>query len=349
MKKKDLKKIKVKLDTSPLVTAHKTRGIGFYTRFLRDALAKRGDVELVTKEQEAEIIHYPFFDLFFNTLPLKPNKKIVVTIHDVIPLVFPKNYKPGVKGSLRLLAQIGKLRFVKAVITDSKNSKKDILNYLKVPFEKVYPIYLAPNPEIKPADAQLKAKVKRKFALPKKYLLYVGDINYNKNIPFLIKSLKYLPYEFKLVLVGKNFVPQDIPEWQAIEKQLALSDVKKRVKFLTTVDSSSELAAIYSQALVYVNPSLYEGFGLPVLEAMRAKTPVISLKNSSIPEIAGDKIIYLEKENPEELAELIEALDRWPKTKRMRWVSSAYKHSLKFSWEKTAAETVRVYQTIIHH
>lgn len=341
-------KLKLKLDTSPLASGHRFRGIGAYTRFLLQELNRLDQVELVEDEKVADVIHYPFFDLFFNTLPLKkPGKKVVVTIHDVIPLVFPKNYRPGVKGSLRLMAQITKLKLVDAVITDSKNSKKDIINYLKVPFGKIHPVYLAPNPEIKPLGLKAKNQVKRKYSLPKKYLLYVGDINYNKNIPFLIKSLKYLPYQFKLVLVGKNFMPQAIPEWEAIEKQLALSDVADRVKFLTNVDSSQDLAGIYANALVYVNPSLYEGFGLPVLEAMRAKTPVISLKNSSIPEIAGDKITYLNDENPEKLAELIEAIDRLPMSKRIKLINQAYEHSQQFSWVKTAQETVEVYARLL--
>ncbi len=343
-----MKKVKVKLDISPLSSKHRHRGIGVYTRYLHQALSELPEVELVDSELEAEVIHYPFFDLFFNTLPIKLTKKTVVTIHDVTPLVFLKNYRPGVKGSLRLLSQMTKLKLVDAVVTDSRNSKKDIINYLKVSPAKIFTTYLAPNPQIRPVNLKEKNRVRRKYSLPKRFFLYVGDINYNKNIPFLIKSLKYLPYQFKLLLVGKNFYPQEIPEWQAIAKQLALSDVTDRVKFLTNVDSSEDLSAIYANSLAYVNPSLYEGFGLPVLEAMRAKTPVISLKNSSIPEIAGDKAIYLQKEDPEELAKLIEAVNDWPIAQRRKWLKQAYEHSLGFSWEKTAKKTAEVYKRVVN-
>ncbi len=342
------KKISVKFDTSPLTNAHRARGIGVYTQMLQQALAENEQVELVSQARQADLIHYPFFDLFFNTLPLKLGQKIVVTIHDVTPLVFPQAYKPGMKGYLRFLAQLAKLKLVSAIITDSKHSKKDIMNYLKVPFEKIHPIYLAPNPSIQLLPEKKLQSVARRYHLPKSYLLYVGDINYNKNIPFLIKALKYLPFNFKLVLVGKNFRPQPIPEWAAIEKQIALSDVQKRVKFLTNVDSAEDLSAIYSQSLVYVNASLYEGFGLPILEAMRAKTVVISFDNSSIPEIAADKVIYLRKREAEHLAEVIKTVADWTKIKRKKWTNEAFHHSQQFTWQKTVQATVAIYEQVVH-
>jgi len=343
------KKISVKLDTTPLTNAHRTRGVGVYTKLLLQALKQSNAVKLVDDPRQAQVIHYPFFDLFFNSLPVNLTKKTVVTIHDVIPLVFPQQYKPGIKGNLRLLAQIGKLKFVNAVITDSINSKKDIVNYLKVPFDKIKAVHLAANPAIRRIPQEKLAFFSRKLHLPKKYLLYVGDINYNKNLSFLIKTLKYLPYQLKLVLVGKNFRSQPIPEWAAIEKQIALSDVARRVKFFNQVETDEDLAAIYSASLVYINPSLYEGFGLPILEAMQTKTPVISLRNSSIPEIAGDRVVYLGETNPERLADLVKNVIYWTKSKRKQWVNQAFQRSQQFSWEKTAKETVEVYQKIINH
>ncbi|MCA9369309.1 glycosyltransferase family 4 protein, partial [Candidatus Woesebacteria bacterium] len=189
--------------------------------------------------------------------------------------------------------------------------------------------------------------VRKKYGIPKQYLLYVGDINYNKNIPQLIKTLKYLPENIHLVCVGKNFFPQEITEWQWVEQQLALSDVADRVHFLTNilVDAKDELSALYSGAIAYIQPSLYEGFGLPVLEAMRCKVPVISSNRSSLPEVAGEHALLVEP-TAESFAQSVEEIIQWSKTKRTQWVSAASTWQKSFTWQKTAEETKAIYQKV---
>ncbi len=346
--------IKILLDDSPLSNAHSIRGVGTYTRFLAKNLSKNKGIQLsLAKEREpdfkAEITHYPFFDLFFSTLPLIKKTKTVVTIHDVIPLLFPKYYPVGKKGILALMRQRMALRNVDAVITDSNNSKTDIAKYLKFPLDKIQVVYLAANPELKVANEKEIARVARKYKLPKKYLLYVGDINYNKNIPQLIKTLKFLPKEINLVCVGKNFHPHDIPEWQWIESQIALSDVASRVKFLTELgsDSTVDLAAIYGGAVAYIQPSLYEGFGLPILEAMICQTPVICADNSSLPEVALNKALTVEEAKAENFALMVEKVLTWKKEQREKFVKAASIHAKKFTWDRTAKETANLYQEIL--
>ena len=346
--------IKVLIDTSPLSNASAIRGIGTYTRHLTNALEKEKNLEvmrssMLDKDFKADIIHYPFFDLFFSTLPVKRKLKTVVTIHDTIPLVFPEQYKPGVKGLANLVRQKLALKSVSAVITDSEASKKDIVHFFKYPANKIHVISLAANPELKAADEKQIRSAKRRYKLPSKYLLYVGDINYNKNLPQLIKTLKYLPKNIKLVLLGKNFTPQDIPEWQWIESQVALSNVEDRVIYLDNVlgDASEDLSAIYSGALAYIQPSLYEGFGLPVLEAMQCKTPVISSANSSLIEIGGKVVLFTEEETAEEFAKKVEEVLAWSKKERTNFINKAYKWSQQFSWKKTAKQTAELYQKLL--
>ena len=349
--------MKVLLDTSPLSDANATRGIGTYTRFLLDRLLNNQAIEVfqsgIMSEDElkkfsADVVHYPYFDFFFPTLPLKLITKTVVTIHDVIPLIFPKQYRPGKIGKVNFLRQKLALKAVNRIITDSESSKKDIIKHLGVPEDKISVIYLAANPKLQPLTKENLNKYQRKLRLPKNYLLYVGDINYNKNLPQLIKTLKFLEKDIKLVCVGNSFHPQEIPEWEAIEKQIALSDVNNRVKFSEDIvsDDPEELAAIYQGALAYIQPSLYEGFGLPILEAMQCQTPVICGKNSSLPEIAGQNAILVAEETAENFAEAVKEVLAWKKKDRQAFLDKTSKWANKFSWEKTAKETIKVYQEL---
>ncbi len=345
--------IKVLIDNSPMHDGNAIRGVGNYTRFLTESLRQQPEIELaLTKELptdfKPDIVHYPFFDLFLPTLPLIKRVKTVVTIHDVIPLLFPEYYPVGKRGMLALLKQKLALKQVDAVITDSQSSKTDIAKHLKFPLDKISVVPLAANPALKPNDEVVRNRVKRKLRLPKHYVLYVGDINYNKNIPHLIKTLKFLPDKIKLVCVGKNFYPHAIPEWQWIESQIALSDVADRVSFITDLPATAteELAAIYQGAIAYIQPSLYEGFGLPVLEAMTCQTPVVCANNSSLSEVALTKAIIVEQAKAEDFAAGVSEVLSWSENARKKFVKAAAAHAHTFSWQKTAAATFAVYKQL---
>lgn len=347
--------MKILIDTSPLDTGHAIRGIGTYTRFLAQYLEQVPDIEVVrsgTQEAESfkpDLIHYPYFDLFFSTLPLVRKHPTVVTVHDVIPLKFPDQYQPGLKGKARFLKQKSALKTVQAVITDSQSSKIDINQHLGIGLDKIHLVYLAANPDLKRADEKEIRRVRRKYKLPTQYVLYVGDINYNKNIPQLIKAVRYLPPQVKLVCVGKSFTSQDIPEWQWIETQLALSDVEQKVKFLPNVPgrATRDLSAIYSACLCYVQPSLYEGFGLPVLEAMQCQTPVVSTQTSSLMEVGGDEAIYVEPD-AQSLAQGVNQVLGWNKTQRQAKAKAVLNWSQNFNWPKTVAETIKIYHQVLN-
>jgi glycosyltransferase involved in cell wall biosynthesis len=345
--------MKVLINVTPLSTGHAIRGVGMYTRFLSEALEKLKGLEvfrssLEQQPKKPDIIHFPFFDLFYPTLPLLKRAKTVVTIHDVIPLIFPEHYPVGKKGKLAFAHQKLSLKTVSAVITDSETSKHDIVTHLDVPEEKVHVVYLAANPFLQPITGQALSTLKRKLKLPKQYILYVGDINYNKNLPQLIKALKFLPPELKLVCVGKNFTPQEIPEWQAIETQVALSNVGKQVIFRPEIlsDDYEALSALYSAATAYIQPSLYEGFGLPVLEAMRCGTPVVAARNSSLLEI-GNGAVQFTGSTAEELAKGILVILNLTTVKRQALISKAHEWEQHFSWDKAARETLAVYKAIL--
>ncbi len=342
---------KVLIDTTPLQNANSIRGVGVYTKLLIEALQKNKKVEVFTdssamRKSDLDMVHYPFFDLFFPTLPLLRKHKTVVTIHDVIPLLYPEYYRPGKKGRLMYFRQLFALRGVQAIITDSEASKADIIKYLQIKPDKVHVVYLAANPELIKPRSDVVLETRKKLQLPEKYILYVGDINYNKNLTQLIKSLKFLPEDVHLVCVGKNFYPQQIPEWQWIETQIAMTLVEKRVHFVSIpADQLTELAAVYTGALCYVQASLYEGFGLPVLEAMQCRTPVVSAQNSSLVEVGGTYVQFTDT-TAESIASGVERVLEFSDSRREQVVKDAYAWSQHFSWEKTAAETVKVYQHV---
>jgi glycosyltransferase involved in cell wall biosynthesis len=346
----------VLFDTTPLQTGHAHRGIGLYTALLSEELQKNPEIELsfTLKEAKAkhkaiDIVHYPYFDLFFHTLPVfKPGKKSVVTIHDVIPLQFKQYYPVGKKGTVAFISQKIALSGVDLVLTDSVSSQKSIRSKLSISEKKSAVIYLAGNPAISHQTSEIVGTIKAKYHLPDEYILYVGDINYNKNIPQLIKTLKFLDDRIHLVLFGKNFFPHDIPEWQWIETQIALSDVESRVHFLPALDGpvDTELSAVYSGAEIYVQPSLAEGFGLPVLEALQCKVPVVSSNTTSLPEIGGSCVTYADP-TAESLALAIESVLNLNTVEKTKLIEKGYAWAKTFSWKKTAQETFEAYTSLL--
>lgn len=346
--------MKVGIDVSPLKTGHQFRGIGIYTQNLLQAF-KRIKItgfssELIEKGEipkDIDLIHYPFFDLFFLTLPFKKVKPTIVTIHDVIPLIFPQAFPLGIRGKLKLEAQKLSLKGVKGVITDSENSRKDIVDYLNFPKEKVHVVPLAPGEEFKKiSDKNLLEKTKKKYDLPDNFILYVGDVNYNKNIPGLIKAFASLKQEkLKLVLVGKAFMNKKIKETQEIFALVKSLNLEEKIIFLGWI-SSEELVAIYNQATVYCQPSFYEGFGLPVLEAMACGCPVVCADNSSLREICGQSALMVKTDTIYSIAQGLKTLlDSKAKQeelsqKGLKWVGN-------FSWLKTAQKTYEIYQKVV--
>ena len=342
--------MKIALDISPLKTGHQFRGIGVYTQNLKKAFKESKipnlKIDLIEDgkiSQDCNLIHYPYFDLFFLTLPFKKAKPSVVTIHDVIPLVFPENYKPGLRGTLKFQLQKLSLKGVKGVITDSENSKNDIFKYLNYPKERIYVVSLAPAPYFKVIkEESILKRISEKYNLPENFVLYVGDVNYNKNIPGLIKAFAGLKGDLSLVLTGKAFLEDDLRENQEITKLIKTLKLEKKVirlGFLTTED----LVVLYNLAAVYCQPSFYEGFGLPVLEAMACGCPVVAANTSSLPEICGPAAIMVDPHNINDMIKgLQEAL-----LKKEELKEKGFAQVRKFSWEKTAKKTYEIYQKVV--
>lgn len=354
--------MKVKIDSSSLVSGHKVRGVGFYTRELIKALKKEKGVELVGSNYD--ILHIPFFNPFFVSFPWKKESKIVVTIHDLIPLIYPKYYPPGFRGYIRFLLNKYLISRVNAIITDSETSKKDIVRFLGVPENKIYPIYLAPRRTGGVASTALKRKIKERYNLPDKFVLYVGDVNYNKNIHNLVTACEIA--DIPLVICGKQALDienlgQDLRvlrgprDWirflfgkphpeLAHYKKLLTHFAKKNVIRLGFVPDS-ELGVIFNLATIYCQPSFYEGFGLPVLEAFASGTPVVASRTQTLVEVARDAALFVNPKDPKDMAEGIKKVIG---SKKLQGELSkkGLARVKEFSWQKTAKETLKVYEKV---
>lgn len=337
----------IAIDTSPLRSGHSNRGIGHYTRYLLSALEKfYPDLHILKDTTSgADIVHYPYFDLYFLTLPIKKPKPTIVVIHDAIPLVFLDKFPSGIKGKIKLHVQKFSLGSTKAIITVSHHSKTDIVKYLGVPADKIHVIHLAVDEKFQPVDERVKQAIKQKYDLPDSFFLYVGDVNYNKNIPRLVEAFARLPDDrAHLVLAGKAFENKSLPEVQTIEQATQESGKSSYVHTIGFVPDE-DVVALYNLATAYVQPSLYEGFGLPVLEAMQCGTPVISSDTSSLKEIIGDAAFVIDPHSSDSITRAFEKIlsdDALRQNLGQRGLVQA----AKFSQKEFADQTVQVYEKV---
>lgn len=352
--------LKVAIDSGPLTSGDSVRGIGVYVRELIKSLEKLDlDISTVHRSQFTEhfdVIHFTSFNPFFISIPFnKPkNTKFVITIYDLIPLIYPKYYKPGLRGSIRFLLNKYLIKKnIDAIITISETSKKDICRFLRVSPDKVFVTYLAPRSVTSKLDnGNWKNEIKAKYKLPNNFALYAGDVNYNKNIPNLIMACKLA--NIPLVLAGKQALslsdliseaktlsgPMDylrrlfnIPHPELSHYNAILKSLKdnKQVLRLGYVDDE-DLNKIFNLASVYIQASYYEGFGLPLVEASKIGIPIAVSRNQCHAEILGDEFDYF---NPSDINSIVKAVLQPNINKKV---------NRNYSWDKTAEETLKIYE-----
>jgi glycosyltransferase involved in cell wall biosynthesis len=351
---KSVGKIRVAIDSGPLTGGHAIRGVGAYTTYLIKHLRKIKDLKIEAVDfQKADlskydIVHYPYFHPFFITLPLFKKTTTIVTIHDLIPLIYPKYYPPGIRGKIRYFIQKILIKKVDVVIAVSETSKKDIVRLLNIPQEKIKVIYEASKNVFKsiPKDSGKLKEVSKRYKLPKKFVLYVGDVNYNKNILGLADACKIA--KIPLVIVGKqakveNF-DRDHPENKSFVEFLEKYSKDAEIIRLGFVPDD-DLVAVYNLASLYFQPSFYEGFGLPVLEAFACGTPVVVAKTQALVEIAGGAALIANPKNTKDMAKKILSIVKSLELKA-RLILKGKERAKEFSWDKTAKQTSRIYRKI---
>lgn len=346
----------IAIDTSPLESASRGRGVGTYTRELIKALQQqsttlRFEFTSTPTKVRADLIHYPYFDLFFHTLPIVKPTKVIITIHDLIPLIFPQQFPPGIKGALRYYLQRFSLLNIASIITDSHSSRKDIHHFFYISLDKIHSIPLAASSHFKPAPNTQVSVFRDKHHLPKKFLAYVGDINYNKNLGNLIRALNNI--DLPLIIATRAQLTTTIKEKQT---SIAINTINQAISQLhhphqtrlLSLNKPSDLNLFYNAATCYIQPSLYEGFGLPVLEAMQAGTPVICSNASSLPEVAGNApVMYFDPNDSSSITQALTLAQHLSTKQKNRYSKKGLFQARQFSWQKTARETIKVYQSIL--
>ncbi|HEY9798907.1 MAG TPA: glycosyltransferase family 1 protein [Leptolyngbyaceae cyanobacterium] len=281
-----------------------------------------------TQLQLPKIYHQLRAQLLFSPLPEAPlysNCRFVVMAHDLIPLRFPKRFSPLTPYHRYYVPQV--LKQAQHVICNSQATADDIINFYKIPASKITPIPLAHD-----------RTHFRYLNLPtRNYFLYIGRQDPYKNLQRLITAFAALPNkDYELWLAG----PTDKRYTPLLQAQVEELGITHRVKFLNYVDYS-QLPTIINGAIALVFPSLWEGFGFPVLEAMACGTPVITSNLSSLPEVAGDAAILI---NPYNTAEITDAMQQLANDTELRSQLSikGIARANQFSWEKTGQATVEV-------
>lgn len=342
--------MRIGINIKSLQDDNQFRGVGFYTQNLINHLKKLPGVEVVEsigKFENIDLVHYPSFDLFSPTLPLFKVRPIVVTIHDLIPLVFPQCYPVGIKGNIFFHYQKLALKKADAVITDSSSSKKDIIKFLGVEENIIYPIYLAPSEEfVKITNPSKLLEVIKKYNLPENFILYTGNVNFNKNILNIAKAV--IGAGITLVMVGKGFentADLNHPELKSYREFLEITKDSPLIHKLGFIPNE-ELVAVYNLAKIVLLPSYYEGFGLPILEAQACGVPVITANVSSMPEVAGSSALMVSPQNPLEIAEAIKKL-LLDKSLRTKLINAGFENIKRFSWQKVAEDSYSVYQKVL--
>ena len=270
----------------------------------------------------------------------KTNIKTVVTIHDLIFKRFPHYYK---KIDRKIYDNKIKhaVKFAHTIIAISEQTKKDIIEFYQVAENKIEVIYQACDAIFEKKQTSVEINlIKETYALPANYLLYVGTIEERKNALVILQAMLALPSHVKLVMVGKKKSYGLIID--AFIKKHELND---RVIQINQVDFK-DLPAIYQAATIFIYPSKFEGFGIPIIEALHSETPVIAAKGSCLAEAGGPNSLYFEPSNAEELTGLIADLLA-DESKRKSMAASGKKYVEKFNGDKIATELMCLYQSIL--
>jgi len=270
----------------------------------------------------------PFvFHSSYNRITINPLASQVTTMHD---FVHEKFYK-GIRRSLHLMQKGKVLKAADQIITVSENTKRDLLQFHpSIPSERIKVIYNGVSADFYPLDETVKLQLPESGAKP--YLLYIGSREHYKNFKFTVDLLRESP-DFDLYIIGSALLKNEL---QYLQKQVP--DQWKHFDHI----SNQRLNELYNTAYALIYPSFYEGFGIPLLEAMKAGVPFLALNNSAIPEVAGTAGILLERPDITLFKEALQTIT----SKRTELIQNGYVQSAKFSWEKCYQQTLSVYKEL---
>ena len=278
--------------------------------------------------------------------------KSVVTIHDVIFERFPSQYS-------KIDVEIYKRKFKYAcdhadkVIAISEQTKEDIMEFYKTPEEKIAVCYQSCNPAFAvTVSEKTKQQIKEKYSLPDQYFLYVGSIIERKNLMGICKAIYLLRNELKIPLVvigdGTKYKQQvkDFIKQNGLDKQIIFLSEDPLAKVASSFLKAEDFPAIYQLAIAMIYPSFFEGFGIPVLEALWSRLPVITSNISSLPEAGGDGVYYVDPNSSEDIAEAMKTIFADGSfTEALK--EKGWQHAQNFTQQKCAADVMKVYEHLL--
>lgn len=275
------------------------------------------------------------------TVPVIYSGKMVVNVHDLIHIVYPEylSSKPAYFYAKFMIAAA--CRKAKKIITISENTKNDIIKYFHIEPSKIEITYPAVSDDFNPSPEKSEV-MKKKYG---EYILYVGAIRAHKNILRLLDAFNKLKKEkkikHKLILIGKG----KIPYIYDVTKKISDFSLGSEVLIIEEI-GQDKLADFYRGADLFVFPSLYEGFGLPPLEAMACGCPVICSNNSSLPEVVGDAALTVSPISVDDIASAIYKVSNDANI-RNNLVKKGLERATMFSWKKMAEETLKIYEEVL--
>ena len=306
------------------------------------SFAEQLTVPLGLARVRADLFHAPHY-----VLPALTPCRSIVTIHDCIHLMFPQ-YLPGrlARTYARIFFWVAANRSAR-VLTVSEASKRDILRLCSIPSDKVDVIHNAIDDRfsLPPDDAQM-ARVRDRYQLHDRFLLYAGNVKPHKNVERLIDAFARLRRsgvdDIKLLISGS-----EVSRYATLRHAVHRYNLHKHVRFLGFL-SADTLATLYHLADAFVFPSLYEGFGLPPLEAMASGTPVLTSNVSSLPEVVDDAALLVDPYDPESIADGMRQILS-DTSLRARLVSRGRARAASFSWEESVKRVLAIYRQVAGH
>ena len=286
-----------------------------------------------------DLIHIPHYNV-----PTMLRGPLVVTIHDLIHKIFPQFMGGGLRNVYSSFLLNTTARKARMILADSEWTKRDIQMHLGVPPERIKVVSLAVSPHFRVLPAKETNTFRRAHGLDFPYLLSVGNSKPHKNLARLVRAFAAMKPgargRTRLVLFGKAD-----PRYPEAKAEAALQGVRDSVIFLESYLSDRDLVLLYNGAIGFVFPSLYEGFGLPPLEAMACGVPVLSSDGGSLPEVLGQAALLVSPYQEQDMARGIERLlgDRAVRT---RLKVSGSKQVQKYSWKECARQTLRAYEEV---
>ena len=288
---------------------------------------------------ELDLFHSPDFTL----PPIQGNIPTLLTVHDLSFVHFPDTFTPALVNYLNGVVPRSVQRATH-ILADSQATKRDLMGIWNTPSDKITVLLAGVNERFQPeTDEQLLTAVRAKYKLgDAPYLLSLGTIHPRKNYQMLIKAFKQIAEQYPhnlYIAGGKGWLYE--PVFAEIEAQ----GLTERVRFIGFVDDD-DLPALYSAATLFLFPSLYEGFGLPLLEAMGCGVPVVTSNASSLPEVAGDSARQLDPTAPHQWTTAIAQLLDQPE-QRAKMVSTGFLQARRFSWHRSARKLLDLYQMLL--